>query len=343
MKSKIVLVLLGLFFISTACFAQQDFTEEDTSPATTNVPLIETIKYLFMDSDKDLFFAYLWGYDTNVYLDHDKEYGDVFQQMFLEPTLSYPIDGQLTVKAGYELMTLFYIAEEQVSFIRNGIRLGAAYDINEDLDLTADYRWGATEYLHGEENDFFDHKLKTRLRHALPFEEAPFTNMYHALSHEVMFKDYAARHTRTATAALDNARREDWRNTVEYEIGKFFPKDLFKVKIQYYFNNSSEMYLHFYDYDSFKTTVSLTHLFTDDIFGYVSFSRQRRDFRSRSITADTASLEWDRTYVVTTGVYYNMTKNLSLVANYTYRQNWSNEPAQEYEGSLFSWGINYLF
>ena len=151
------------------------------------------------------------------------------------------------------------------------------------------------------------------------------------------------RYTRLGPAGYTNKRRDDVRNTVEYEIGKYFTRDLLKLKIQYYFNNSSEKYLHFYDYDSFKTSISLTHLFNESVFGYVAFSRQFRDYRSRSLIVDTSSLEWDRTYLVTTGLYYNLTKNCSLVANYTYRQNWSNEPTQEYEGTIVSCGINYSF
>jgi long-subunit fatty acid transport protein len=142
---------------------------------------------------------------------------------------------------------------------------------------------------------------------------------------------------------LSEKEREDERHSVGYEIGKYFPDDLLKIKFQYYNNDSNEAYLKYYDFDSYKIGASLTHIFNKQFFCYASFSRQWRDFRSRTISLDADSKEWDRTYLAALGVYYNLSKQMTLGLSYTYRENWSNEPLENYSGSLISVSTSYKF
>ncbi|MBN1913764.1 MAG: hypothetical protein JW788_05120, partial [Candidatus Omnitrophica bacterium] len=124
---------------------------------------------------------------------------------------------------------------------------------------------------------------------------------------------------------------------------KFFPKDQLKLGFQYYNNNSSERYLHYYDYDSYKGTASLTHLFNNKTFGYFSFSRERGDYHNRSISTNNGRCQDDRTYVLTSALYYNIKKDFTLGLSYTYRNNYSNEPMERYQSSMFTVGTYYKF
>ena len=112
---------------------------------------------------------------------------------------------------------------------------------------------------------------------------------------------------------------------------------------EYYNNNSNEKFINYYDYDSYKVGASLTHLFSDKLFSYASFARQYRTYRSRSITLDPNFKERDRTYLITAALYYNFTKALSSGLSYSYRQNWSNEPLENYSGSLIALTTYYRF
>ena len=130
---------------------------------------------------------------------------------------------------------------------------------------------------------------------------------------------------------------------MEYAIGKYFKRDVVKIKFEYYYNNSNYPYLAYYDYDSYRLTLSCTHLFNKKLFGHFSFSRQIRDYTGRLLTVDLGSKEWDRTYVISSGLYYILNRSLTIGLNYTYRQNWSNEPTSRYSGSVISGGTYWRF
>ena len=115
------------------------------------------------------------------------------------------------------------------------------------------------------------------------------------------------------------------------------------MKFKYYLNDSNDRYMKYYDYYAYKSSISWTHLFSDDLFGFFSFSRLWRDYSNRTITTDANSEQWDRTYVATCALYYNLNKDLTLGLNYTYRENGSNEPTATYSGSLVSLSAYYSF
>ena len=130
---------------------------------------------------------------------------------------------------------------------------------------------------------------------------------------------------------------------MEYEIGRYFTKDLLRLNYQYYYNTSTEHFLKYYNYDSFELGASLTHILNKKTFAYFSFSRQYRDFRSRTISLDANFKERDRTYLITSALYYNLKKDLTIGLNYTYRENWSNEPTENYSGALITVNTFYRF
>jgi len=329
-----IILFAGIVFFAVAAFAQ--VSEEVSTPEYTSQVRRDSIESFLDKTEVDFFFAFLQGYDNNVHLNSARQ-GDHFKQIIAEPTLSYNFDDDLKGLLGYELMGLFYIDESKVNVVKNVIRLGTEYAAKDDLTFFVDYRFGDTDYINTGNDDFFDHRIEVKMKQTFP------KKLYHALSYEFMFRDYAQRNTRITATKHTDANREDARNTVEYEIGKFFLKDLFKVKFQYYFNNSNERYLSFYDYDCYKATASLTHLFTEKVFGYLSFTRQFKDYRSRTLSVDEGAREWDRSYIATTGLYYALNKAVTLGCNYSYRQNWSNEPVQRYSGSTVSIDAYYKF
>ena len=133
------------------------------------------------------------------------------------------------------------------------------------------------------------------------------------------------------------------RNTLSYEIGKYYAKDLLKFGLEYLNNNANEKYLNYYDYDALKYGMSVTHLFTERITGFMSVSRQDRVFRSRTLLSDARVKEKDRQYSVTTALYYTLNKSLTFGLNYSYRQNYSNVATERYSGSLISVSTYYKF
>jgi hypothetical protein len=118
---------------------------------------------------------------------------------------------------------------------------------------------------------------------------------------------------------------------------------MLKANFQYFFNNSNEGYLKYYDYDSFQPGLSLTHFFNKKVFSYAAFSYQWRNYRSRTLTLDANVREKDKTAVGTLGLYYMPDKGLTTGLTYTYRQNYANESLERYSGSLISCSLYWNF
>lgn len=326
--------ILAVVFLPVICLAA-DVSEEEATPRTKKIYLAPERSIIERGRLKFLL-ATTEGYDSNSHLDSDRD-ADAYMQNFFRGTFTTPLSKETETSIGYELMNLLYAGEGDLDLLRNGIQLGVKHNVNKDVTVTAGYNFDSIEYINSGNDDYLDNQLETKVRHKLP------QKMYHSLGYSFLFRGYGDRLIRTAAATYSEKKRGDFRNTVDYEIGKYLAKDLFKLTYQYYCNNSNERYLNYYDYDSYKVGASLTHLFNDKITGYLSFSRQYRDFRSRTLINDASSKENEKTYLMTTALYYSLNKSVTFGLNYTYRENRSNEPAEEYSGSLISMTTYYRF
>ncbi len=332
----VVFLACAVMVMPVVCTAAE-VSEEDVTPRTRKIYLDpETEKSFFEKGRIKNLVGVSVGYDDNTHLNSRRD-GDAFTQTYFKTTFSAPVNTKVKGILSYDLMGLFYGGESSLNLVNNGFSAGIEDVINEQFTLTADYGFDWLEYLNSGSDDFLDNKLATRLKHKLP------ANFVHSLGHEFLWRAYGDRHTRTTATIYSDKKRSDIRNSVEYEIGKYFPKDLFKLGFEYYFNDSNEMYLNYYDYESYKAGASYTHLFNEKIFGYFSFSRQFRDFRSRTLSLDSNFKEWDRTYVAGSSLYYNINKSFTAGLSYMYRENGSNEPLENYSGSVISLSGFYKF
>jgi len=330
----IVLMCLAAVFISYFCFAQ--VTDEEVPPRYLLSSWTDGLGTFFQDAEVNYFFSLTQGYDSNVHLDSRRD-GDAFTQIFFQTRLTSALDDDTKGILGYEIMSLVYPDTSEYNLIRNVLRCGIDYKVNSDVNVSFDYRFGVSDYVNTSPDDLLDHALDFKFKQDLP------ENFYHSLGYEFMFKDYQARKIRRFAGATGPKEREDMRNGVVYELGKYFTNDLIRTQFQYYYNDSNDAFMDYYDYDSFRSTISWIHLFNDKLFGLLSFSRQLRSYENRTLTTDNGAKEWDRTYVGTSALYYNLKEGLNLALTYTYRQNYSNEPTSRYSGSTVSLGANYSF
>ncbi len=338
MRNKRLLVwsiFLAIILIPVLSFAT-DITEEDTTPRSKRIYLqpeksvLERGKFKFIASLSE-------GYDNNTHLD-SRRIGDSYTQAFFRSSFSTDFSKKTKGGIDYELMSLMYAGESSLDLVRNGLTASIDHSLTKNLIVTAGYNFDWINYTNTGDDDYLENALGVRIKQILPYK------LYHSLGYALSYRNFLERKIRITDNGLpSDKRRNDLRDTVNYEVGKYFTKDLLKASFQYFYNTSSDRYLKYYDYDSFRFGASLTHLFTDKITGYFSFNQQYRGYRSRTLILDPASLEHERTYLYTTALYYNMTKAFSLAMNYTYRQNYSNEPLDNYSGSLISASAYYQF
>jgi hypothetical protein len=309
-----------------------------------DMPRRTKIKKIYLEPEKSFFekgkvnsiVSLTQGFDNNAHLDPSRK-GDSFSQVFYKTTFTSPLNEKVLSIFDFTAMSLVYYDESDLDLGVVGVHAGLENSLTKDVTFSTGYYIDMLNYMHTGEDDYFENRGEMKIKQNLPHK------MFHSLLYVLAFKSYMQQHTRTSAILTSDKKRDDLRNTTEYEIGKYFTKDMLKMIIQYYSNSSSEKYLDYYDYDSFKVGASLTHLFTDKIFGYCSLSRQYRGFRKRTLSQDSNALEHDRTYLGSAALFYALNKSLSFGVNYTYRQNESNEPSSNYSGSLISLGTYYKF
>ncbi len=276
------------------------------------------------------------GFDNNVFLDSRRN-EDAFFQTFFKITHTSPLSEKVKGILSYELMSLLYPDSTDAGLFKNGIYGGFEDKLTDDITLSKGFGIDYYDYPASGSDDFLDYKANLKAKQSLP------RKLYHAMKFEFLFRDYSERRIRTIDGPLSNKKREDHRYTLGYEFGKYLKKDLLKADFQYYYNHSNETFMKYYTYESYLIGPSWTHLFNNKWFSYLSFLREWKDYRTRSISQDAGCKEWDRTYIATAALFYNLRKDLTLNMNYTWRENWSNEPSATYAGSIITAGVFYKF
>jgi hypothetical protein len=339
MKKNILIALIGmvaLLFMPAIC-SVAGTTEEDVTPRKI---YLEPQKSLLEKGKLKFLLAMTAGHDSNSHLDSDRN-ADGFGQTYFKASFLTPISKKTDATIDYEMMNLLYAGEKDLDLSRNSVRFGLDHRLSEELTFSAGYAFDSIAYWHAKKSDnredYLQNALDFKLHQKLP------NKMYHSASYEIWYRNYLDLYTRTDAPVYTDKERIDVRNVLGYEVGKYFKKDLVKLNLEYFNNNSNETYLKYYDYDSYKVGSSLTHLFNKTISGYLSYYWQYRDYRSRPLVADAATTEKERTSLATAALFYTLNKSVSFGLNYTYRQNSSNEPQDKYSGALISFSTYFKF
>jgi hypothetical protein len=328
MKKTFIFLLfaVGIFMWTAAC-----------CQAEPSTGAVESVKNFFLDGKMDYLLAMTAGYDNNVWLDPRRN-GDAFTQLYFRPRFTSEINDSTDGILTYELLNVTNWEESNADFIRNVLSAGIDHTLMRKIDFAATYRLGYTDYINTAPDDYLDNSIELKLTQQLAYK------MYQSILYDFNYKGYSAeRKLRTSVGLNSSKERADRRHTAEYEVGKYFPYDLLRLKFQYYNNDSNDQFFKYYDYDSFQPSISLTHLLSKKFFVNTSFGRQLRYYRTRTLSGDARFKERERTNVGSCGVFYTPKKDLTVGVNWTYRQNHSNEPLDNYAGSLITLNTYYTF
>ena len=338
MKKISVLLIVGIFVAAAMpqpCRAV-DLTQEEVTPGAKKIYL-EPQRSPFETGKFNYLLAATLGYDNNANLNSDRT-GDTFAQTFFRTNWSTAVSKKTSASADYEFMYLKYADEDRLDLTRNSLHGGIDHRLSKTLIGAVGYTLDVVEYTNQGADDFVENSLGFKLRQSMG------EKMFHSLFYYPSYRMYGKRYIRSTEGVYNpEKKRNDLRNTLEYEIARFFPKDFLKVTFQYYNNNSNEPYLKYYDFDSSRIGANLTHLFDKKLSCYLSASYQLRDYRSRTLAGDPGSKQEDKTTLMTAALFYALTKSMTVGLSYSYRQNDSNEPLERYSGSLVSVSTYYRF
>jgi hypothetical protein len=330
-----VLVATAFLFIPALCPAA-DITVHDVSPGSKKIYLEPERSALERGKFKVLT-AVTAGYDDNTHLDSKRD-SDVYMQEFIRAGWVSDSAQKTVATVEGEIMNLTYAGQSDLDLVRGGVRAGIDHSLSEHLSVYFGYNLDIVDYVNSGNGDYYDNALSAKLTQRFD------NKVFHSFLYSPSYRAYNDRYIRSDTGIENREKmRNDVRNTLEYELGKFFAKDLVKFNLQYFNNNSNDPYLHYYDYDSYRVGASLTHLFDDKISGYLSAWNQYRFYRGRTLINDAGSHQHETTFLLTSSLFYTVNRSLAFGLSYTYRQNYSNEPVDRYSGSLTSVSAYYKF
>jgi len=329
------MLALAVLFTPLVCRGA-DVGEADVGPRNKKIYLepeksaLERGKFKFLT-------AVTAGYDNNTFLNTRRD-GDPYMQEFVRGAWTSDTSKKTVTNLEAEFMNLMYAGESALDLVRGGLRAGVDRSLSKQMSVSFGYNLDIVEYINAGEDDYYENSLSSKLSQKFG------KKMFQSFMYSPSYRNYTRRYTNTVEgAAGSEKKRADLRHTLEYEIGKYFTKDMVKLNLQYFNNNSNDPYLNYYDYDSYRIGGSLTHLFNDKVSGYLGLWNQYRFFRTRTLISDAGSKEEDTTFLLTSSIFYTVNKSLAFGLSYTYRQNYSNEPIERYSGSLISASTYYKF
>jgi hypothetical protein len=333
-SSKLMLAL-AVLLIPVVCRAA-DVSEEDVTPRNKKIYL-EPEKSALERGKLKFLTALTIGLDNNTHLDSQRD-SDPYSQEFVRGSWTSDSSQKTVTTLEAEVMNLMYAGESSLDLFRGGVRAGVDHSLNKEWTVSFGYNLDLVDYINTGSDDYYENALSAKL-------SQKFSNkMFQSLMYSPSYRNYDNRYIRTVVGVVSpDKERADVRNTLEYEVGKFFTKNMVKLNFQFYNNNSNDPFLNYYDYDSYRIGGSLTRLFNDKVSGYLGMWNQYRFFRTRTLISDAGCKERDTTFLLTSSVFYTMNKSLAFGLSYSYRQNYSNEPIERYSGSLVSVSTYYKF
>jgi hypothetical protein len=214
---------------------------------------------------------------------------------------------------------------------------GLEHNIGDDITLNAGYQFELLWFPNDANGTFIGNEINTGIKHKLA------RWLYHKFTYRLLFKNFTDRKARLGNNTLSSELREDLRNAFEYELGIYIgSRTKIKIYDQFYLNDSNDQYYDFYDYLNNKVGTSVIYFLTKKLYNITGFYYQRRNYDSRRVN-DRDAKERDNLYVVTSSLLYDITKNISIFANYSHSENHTNEPLEKYTDTLYTAGLYYSF
>ncbi len=334
----IIPLVFAMAIIPLPVFAdEQKATEESKDYETVDIETSSNDAYsLKKRFSHHVYAGVLEGYDNNVFLDPSRK-GDTFDQAMADITLRYRLTDKVDIKARYDFTSITYHEFTTLSMMDNDISASFEYYPHKQLRIEAGYDVDFIDYFKNKDADFTADGPFAGVRYYVN------KNAYVGAKYQYYFYDYKHRDIRDGTNNKIDITREDHRNNISAEAAVYMGKLFLKLKNTYYFNESNDGYMDYYDYQSERVSLYTAYAVTKKLSLLLNGGYQYKDFKSRKTIDDPEKKEHDHLMRLGAGVNYEIIPSFYISANYTYRQNYSNNPIQEYSGSVTTAGISYFF
>jgi hypothetical protein len=339
-KSLTIFLAMCLSLAKMASAGTDTVQEEEPRYKTVTTPSKKLFIKKVASRDNlltDMVVGVTQGYDTNVNLDTTKK-GDSYTQEDLDTHFRYPLIDFTDTTFGFNITNINYYKITDPSILNAVADAAVEQKLFEIFTLKLGYEFETMWYPHDEDGTYLGNAIVIDLKHDIIPKK-----LYHRGRYKLLFKNFTDRKARLGNGNKGSPLRHDLRNIFEYEVGMYLTK-MTKLKVlnQYYINDSNDQYYDYYDYNSDKVGASLTQLVTKKLYGIAGFWAQFRRYEGRTVT-DKDKRQRDTLYIFSGSILYDFTKNTSLFANYSHRENHTNEPLDKYSDNIYSCGVYYSF
>jgi hypothetical protein len=276
------------------------------------------------------------GYDNNTDLD-SKRHKDGFFQTMANLDVTYKAADSLDLKTGVDVFDTIYYNYNINNLLDVAPYVGFNYELIPGVISRNRFIFDYFAYPNEKESTYAGITLSSYLRHYI------VEDIYHEGGFEYLRRWYPDRKSFLSDATKSNEDRVDDRYRVQYNIGVYSKRFLVKLSNEFSWNDSNDLYQDYYDYWLYRLKPSVMFFFTDRFYTNVSLTYKYTDYKDRRSTEDASRKERDHTYILNASLYYDISKNITVEATYSYSENVSNDPFQKYSGSIISGGIYYSF
>lgn len=346
MKIKNPLIVMAVALLLSAPLARcawaidQDLADRYPQavlwPEGRSVSEAEYLAEVEKELELDIELSVLQGYDNNADLD-SKRHKDGFLQSALSMDLARELDGPLTLRAGGDIFSRVYYSRNNNNLLNVLPYIGVDWHITPDV--VSRTRVGMDYLLYPNEHDetYIGLFLGEYLRHYLT------NDLYHEAGYEYVHRWYPTRRITLNDLEQGSSKRRDGRHRMKHRLRWMVGDFLLGLDNQLSFNRSNEEYRSYYDWLGYRLSPSVMYFITDDLYAFGSFIYRRTAYRDRRASNDENKKVRDNNFIFTGSVFYDMTSNVTLGVTYSYVENKSNDPAQEYSGSMLTGGLYYDF
>lgn len=339
MKRLSIITFIGIICHSSSIFALTDLElRYPTVEVTKTERAAQKIaKKTTQKPGINMSASVLFGYDDNVRLDHYDGVGSMFFQETAGISGKYPVTDTFTLRGSYDLTAINYLRTSSTDLLDNRFDLGIDKKIADNLTWSLDYRPDIVDLPHDKLGRYMEHLFATSLRHNIT------KRIYQKITYELSAKHYPKWMIRNNGGAFKFGKRNDLRNAVSHQLGLYLTDNIFlKEDNEFYYNYSNEQYQEYYDSCSYLTRTTLIHFTTKKLYETANFSYQYIPYTKRTLS-DKQEKQRDNVFTFGGSIFYDLTANVTVGGNFSYKRSFSNEGVNNYHNFIMSSGLYCRF
>ena len=280
-----------------------------------------------------------YGFDTNVPQDSSTK-GDYFEENYFNFSWQPTFNKYFGLKTGYWLLNDNYQEQTDFNFLDHALNFSLVFTPFETgrvkLEPGIEHEWVWCEK--SSESNYVNQKYFFKFRQYLGKE----WDWNYGAGYEYADKIFDERKARDADNTDTQSNRHDTRHTADIYVTKYWGKFNFTIRGRTYVNYSNEQYLEYYDYYSYRPSITIGRTFLKDDNLYIAFnpSFERKNYMHRT-AINTA--RFDNITSWAASLYYTFKKPYTLTYQFVYRKLGSNEDTARYKTIINLMGISVDF